>query len=346
MLFLNRVIYLYIRHYFKQRNYLVRRVMILGYNDVAKKLASYLEEDGTNAEIVGFCEEMDKVSELSSYPIVGSISNAMETSQRYQVNEIYSTIAPEHDLSIYRLMKEADQACIRFRLIPDLSFFVKGVIHINYLKDMPVVSLRHEPLSDAGNRIRKRLFDIAISLPVLIFIVSWLVPLIGLLIWLESPGPIFFKQERTGLDKKPFFCFKFRSMKMSKDAHLKQATKNDNRLTKMGKFLRKTSLDEFPQFFNVFRGDMSIVGPRPHMLKHTDDYSKLIDSYMIRQFLKPGITGWAQINGYRGETKNLEAMQGRVKHDIWYMENWSLWLDMKILFMTAYHVVKGDENAF
>ena len=132
----------------------------------------------------------------------------------------------------------------------------------------------------------------------------------------------------------------------NKDADLKQATKNDARVTKIGKFIRKTSLDEFPQFINVFRGEMSLVGPRPHMLKHTSDYSKLVDDYMIRQFLKPGITGWAQVNGYRGEITNPDQIKMRIIKDLWYLENWSLWLDLQILFLTVYQIIKTDKNAY
>jgi putative colanic acid biosysnthesis UDP-glucose lipid carrier transferase len=259
---------------------------------------------------------------------------------------VYSTIAPEHHRGIYKLMKEADYACIHFRIIPDLSYIIKSAVFINYLKDIPVLSLRHEPLVDAGNRIRKRLFDVVFSLLVAIFILSWLIPLLGLIIYLESPGPIFFKQLRTGKDKKLFYCIKFRSMKINAEANIKQAVKNDIRITRFGRFLRKTNLDEFPQFLNVLLGNMSVVGPRPHMLKHTDDYSKLIDRYMVRQFLKPGITGWAQVNGLRGETKVLKQMQARVEHDIWYMENWSLWLDVKIILITIGNIITGEKNAY
>jgi putative colanic acid biosynthesis UDP-glucose lipid carrier transferase len=209
-----------------------------------------------------------------------------------------------------------------------------------------VLSLRKEPLDDVGNRIKKRLYDIVVSSLVIMFILSWLVPIISLLILLESRGPIFFVQERSGKGGKPFKCIKFRTMRMNKDANEKQATKNDSRITALGRFLRKTSLDEMPQFINVFLSDMSVVGPRPHMLKHTDDYSKLLNHYMIRHFLKPGITGWAQIHGYRGEIKMFEDINNRIEYDIWYLENWSLWLDTRIILMTAFNVAKGEKNAY
>jgi len=201
-------------------------------------------------------------------------------------------------------------------------------------------------LDDFNNRVVKRIFDFVMSSIVILFILSWLIPLISLLIFIESPGPVFFSQFRTGKNKKSFLCYKFRSMKINKDADVQQATKNDDRITKIGKFLRRTSLDEFPQFINVLIGNMSIVGPRPHMIKHTDDYSKLVDQYMVRHLSKPGITGWAQVNGYRGEITETTEIKNRVHFDIWYLENWSLLLDIKIVFLTVFNVLKGEKNAY
>ncbi|MEJ0106389.1 MAG: undecaprenyl-phosphate glucose phosphotransferase [Bacteroidota bacterium] len=345
-LLLNRFAYIGIRGYFRNSDNFGKKVVILGYNDVAKKLASYLEQEGINMKILGFAEDFEKVTELSHYPILSDINSSLEVSKKLQVNEIFSTITPEQDNNIYNLMREAEIECIRFRIVPDLTSFIRRPVHIDYLKDIPIISLRSEPLDDVANRINKRVCDIIISSFAVIFVLSWMVPLISLLIWLDSKGPVFFIQQRTGKDNKPFGCIKFRSMKVNREANTLQAARNDDRITRMGKFLRRTNLDEFPQFLNVLIGDMSAVGPRPHMLKHTDDYSKLINQYMVRQFLKPGITGWAQVNGYRGETKELQQMKGRVEYDLWYMENWSIWLDIKIVFLTIYNIFRGDENAF
>lgn len=181
---------------------------------------------------------------------------------------------------------------------------------------------------------------------VIVFILSWLMPIVCLLIKLESRGPVFFKQLRSGRDNNSFECLKFRSMYANDVADRAQTTKNDSRITRVGAFLRRTSLDEFPQFLNVFMGDMSIVGPRPHMLYHTAQYSGQVDNYMARLFLKPGITGWAQVNGYRGEIKNIELMKNRVECDIWYMENWNIFFDIKIMFKTFKNILKGEENAY
>ena len=163
---------------------------------------------------------------------------------------------------------------------------------------------------------------------------------------IQSPGPLFFKQLRTGLDGKDFEMLKFRSMHVNADADKVQATENDPRKYPFGNFMRKANIDEFPQFWNVLKGDMSIVGPRPHMLAHTEQYSALIDKYMVRHFVKPGVTGWAQVTGFRGETKELWQMEGRVKRDIWYMEHWSIWLDIRIIWLTVKTIFVHDEHAY
>lgn len=346
MLLVNRFIYLIIQNYFRKQDYLIKKILIVGYNDIAKKLVTYLEDEGINSEFLGFCEDINKIDELSNYPILGSVNEVMRTSKANNVNEIYCTISPEQDEQIYTLMHEADQECIRFKLVPDLSYFINRPVHIDYFKDIPVLSLRSEPLDDVASRIKKRLFDLGFSFMVTVCILSWLIPLLGILIYIDSKGPIFFVQQRSGKNNQPFPCIKFRSMRFNADANLKQASRNDDRITSLGRFLRRSSLDEFPQFLNVLIGHMSIVGPRPHMLKHTEDYSRLLERYMIRQFLKPGITGWAQVNGHRGETRTILEMQNRVEHDIWYMENWSLWLDVRIIFITIYNTIRGDKNAF
>lgn len=345
-LLLNRFIYLGIKNYFKNSHYLIKKVIILGYNDTAKKLAKYFEEDGINTRLIGFIEDNKNINELSHYPVLADISDTLEVAKELGAQEIFSTITPEQNKDIYSLMYQAEKECIRFKIVPNLSVFITREVHIDYFGDLPILSLRSEPLDDVGNRIKKRALDVIISFLVVILILSWLIPILGLLIFLESRGPIFFKQLRTGKDKKPFYCIKFRSMKLNKDADLKQATQNDMRVTKIGRFIRKTSIDELPQFINVLIGEMSLVGPRPHMLKHTSDYSQVVDDYMVRQFIKPGITGWAQIHGYRGEITNPEQIQLRVDKDLWYVENWTLWLDIQILFMTIYYVLKGDKNAF
>ena len=345
-LLLNRFLYLGIMNYFKNSHHLTKKVLILGYNDTAKKLANYFEEDGMNTQLMGFIENNNNITELSNYPVLAELENTLRVAKDMDVQEIFSTITPEQNNDIYTLMYQAEKECIRFKIVPNLSVFITRDVHIEYFGDLPILSLRSEPLDDVGNRVKKRMLDIAVSLFVIVFFLSWMVPIFALLIFIESGESVFFKQLRTGKNKKSFYCLKFRSMKSNKDADLKQATENDARVTRLGRFIRKTSLDEFPQFINVFKGEMSLVGPRPHMLKHTTDFSKIVDDYMVRQFLKPGITGWAQINGYRGEITNPEQIKMRVDKDLWYLENWNLWLDIQILFLTVYYVLRGDKNAF
>ena len=209
-----------------------------------------------------------------------------------------------------------------------------------------VQSLREMPLSNDYNTFLKRLFDIIFSFLVIILLLSWLTPLVALLIKLESSGPVFFKQTRNGIKYKEFTCFKFRSMIENSDADIQQATKNDLRVTRLGKILRKTSLDELPQFFNVLIGDMSVVGPRPHMTRENERYSKTVNKFMVRHFVKPGITGLAQVKGYRGEIETEEDIVNRVKYDIYYLENWSLLLDLNIVFLTSINFITGQKKAY
>lgn len=342
---LTRFIYLGIYRYHKRTEWLHNKVIIIGYNSLSKKLAGHLRND-INVRVIGYCEDHKNIKELSHHPILGDIDSALTLCKEHGVNEIYSTIAPEQNSSLYALMDSACKNCIRFKLVPDIGFFMNRQMHFEDVDGIPVFALHHEPLQDISNRIKKRIVDVAISSGVIIFVLSWLMPLVSFFIWIESGSGIFFLQHRTGKNNKIFTCLKFRSMKKNTAANERQAVRDDERITRTGRFLRRTSLDEFPQFINVFKGEMSIVGPRPHMIKHTDEYSRLIDKYMVRQFLKPGISGWAQVNGFRGETQSVHQMKKRVEHDIWYMENWSLLLDMKIIFMTVYNMFKGEKNAF
>lgn len=345
-LFLNRFAYIGINYYYKRSTQYLKKILIVGYNNTSKKLAVYLEQESINTEILGFTENPKNVKELSNYPIISDIDDTIAVSKEYKVDEIFSTITPEQDSRLYQIIEDAEHECIRFRIVPDFSVFIKGPFHVSYFNDMPILTLRSESIDDFNNKVKKRVFDVVFSVLVIILILSWLVPILSILILLESRGPIFFSQIRTGKNKKSFRCYKFRSMYVNKEASTKQATKDDKRITKIGRILRRTSIDEFPQFLNVLVGNMSIVGPRPHMVKHTNDYSKLVNQYMVRHFSKPGITGWAQINGFRGEISETQHIKKRVEYDIWYNENWSLLLDIKIVFLTVFNVLKGEEKAY
>jgi Undecaprenyl-phosphate glucose phosphotransferase len=262
------------------------------------------------------------------------------------VDEIYYTLPLTYTAKIKEFISFTDKNMIRFKIIPDFRSFPFKRVNIDFFEDVPVITFRQEPLTDIVNQMLKRAFDVVFSFLVIVLLLSWLYPLIALLIKISSKGPILFKQVRSGLNNEEFMCFKFRSMAQNEDANDLQATKGDARITKIGSFLRKSSLDEMPQLINVFMGDMSVVGPRPHMLKHTEEYSALIGKYMVRQLVKPGITGAAQVKGYRGETKELKDMEGRVRADVWYIENWTLALDINLVALTVWNVIKGDEKAY
>ncbi|WP_374166817.1 undecaprenyl-phosphate glucose phosphotransferase [Arcticibacter sp. MXS-1] len=322
-----------------------RPVAVLGKNNTGLRLAGFLEKS-QNFKFEGFLPEDETMYVDGSGSLVPSACKEIARAASRGIKDVYVSLTPERMPEAKYLLEEAEKQCVRLKFVPDLSGSLAAPFTISYLGEFPVISLRKEPLENIQNRFKKRAFDVVFSSLVVLFVLSWLVPIIAVIIKLQSPGPIFFKQLRSGRNNEPFWCYKFRSMRMNNDSDKRQATKNDNRITPIGKFLRKTSLDELPQFFNVLIGNMSVIGPRPHMLKHTEQYSAIIDKYMVRQFLKPGISGWAQVNGYRGETEDPKLMEKRVEHDIWYMENWSSMLDVKIIFMTVINVVKGEENAY
>jgi Undecaprenyl-phosphate glucose phosphotransferase len=331
----------------EKKNQSKKKIAIIGYNETGLKLARYFNKHITDYSFEGFFDNLNLNSNFSNkglHKVVGTLDTCIDFAIQNNIDEIYSTILPDSNQYLNQLVENAEQNCVRVKFVtsetPNKKFYQTA--HINHIS---ILSSRAQPLENLKNKIKKRAFDIVLSLIVIILFLSWLIPVVGLLIKITSRGPIFFRQLRSGRNNRPFWCYKFRSMKLNDLSDKLQATKDDSRITRVGAFLRKTSLDEFPQFLNVLVGNMSLVGPRPHMLTHTEKYRILIHKYMIRHFLKPGITGWAQVKGYRGETKNTEQMAKRVDHDIWYSENWSLMLDIKIIFMTVITICKGEENA-
>ena len=275
-----------------------------------------------------------------------SLDNCFDYIIDNNIDEIYFSVAELTNKQINRLIDFADNNLRELKFIPDNKDIFSKKLKYEYYDYIPILSLRAIPLQESVNQFVKRLFDILFSLFIIVFILSWLTPIIAILIKLESKGPVFFKQSRNGFNYKEFDCYKFRSMTPNKNAHLHQATKGDLRITKMGAFIRKTSIDELPQFFNVLFGDMSVVGPRPHMVSHTNMYARRIDKFMVRHFVKPGITGLAQVSGFRGEIETDHDIINRVKYDIFYIENWSLLLDLKITVQTFTNALKGEEKAY
>lgn len=272
--------------------------------------------------------------------------NTFNFIHKNNIDEIYCSVSELNNRELAEFINFADNNLKTLKFIPDNKNIFAKKLKFEYYDYIPVLSLRDIPLHTTVNSIIKRAFDIAFSIFVILGILSWLTPLLAIIIRLESKGPIFFRQTRNGIDNSEFFCYKFRSMAPNEDADSAMASKNDMRVTKVGKFIRKTSIDELPQFYNVFFGTMSVVGPRPHMVKHTNEYANKVDKYMLRHFVKPGITGLAQVRGYRGEIEKDNDIQNRIKFDVFYVENWSLILDIKIIVQTVINAIYGEEKAY
>ncbi|MCW3081636.1 MAG: Undecaprenyl-phosphate glucose phosphotransferase [Segetibacter sp.] len=343
---ISRTLYVGAAYYLRKQYPLNKKVIVIGYNELSKRLVENFDRYYKSISVAGFFEDEEYISGNGSLPMLGRINDSVQYAIENNISEIYSTVSPERNFYIYELAQLAETNFIRFKFVPDFRMFINRKVHIDFARNIPILSLRTEPLENVDSQLKKRSFDIIFSVFIIFFMLSWLVPLIALLIKLESRGPVFFTQLRSGKNNNPFLCYKFRSLKVNHEAHNKQVTRDDDRFTRIGRFLRKSNIDELPQFFNVFRGEMSVVGPRPHMLKHTEEYSQTLNHYMIRHFVKPGVTGWAQINGYRGEIKKKKDLRGRIEHDIWYMENWTMWLDLRIIVLTVYKSIRGDKNAF
>jgi len=328
----------------RRRGYNYLRVVVVGAGSTAQRLIESIKtNDGFGLNIIGIFS--DQPNPGFPYEITGCLSDLEEFVAKNNVDQIYYTIAGDNDRLISGVLRVADANMADFFYVPLISRRISRGFELHNIGPVPVLSIRSNKLASIWSRMLKRGFDIAFSGLFLIVSPIIFIP-IAIAIKLSSPGPVFFAQERTGYRGKTFKCLKFRTMRVNDDADTRQATRDDDRTTRVGAFLRRTSLDELPQFINVFLGDMSVVGPRPHMLKHTDQYAKLIDLYMVRHVVKPGVTGWAQVNGYRGITDELWKMEKRVEFDVWYIENWSFLLDLKIILRTISNGASGDDNAF
>jgi exopolysaccharide biosynthesis polyprenyl glycosylphosphotransferase len=261
------------------------------------------------------------------------------------VHEIFYCVNNPNADQLKQLVSFGLNSLIKVKLITG-SLGQSEAIQLEKYDQIPAIDSAILPLDEFRNQFVKRAFDLIFSAIFLITIFSWLYPLLAILIKLDSKGPVFFIQLRNGLKNRPFGCFKFRTMSYEKDAEFKQATKNDSRITNVGKFLRKSSFDELPQFINVFKGEMSLIGPRPHPIKLNQDFSKQIATLTSRHYVRPGLSGLAQCMGYRGETETLEAMENRIRLDRYYIENWSFWLDIKIIFLTVISLIRGSDKAY
>ncbi|MBK6626138.1 MAG: undecaprenyl-phosphate glucose phosphotransferase [Flavobacteriales bacterium] len=326
----------------------VKDLIIVGEGPAAEEIFQYCQDQTVRGyRFRGLFNDQEVRGPLGAHRL-GDVEAAKAFAVQNRIDIVYCALPGTRRADITDLMEFCERNTIRFRVIPSVDSFIPVVktTDLEFHGSVPVSKLRREPLDHRANRAWKRTFDIVFSALVILLVFSWLFPILALLVKLSSPGPVFFRQQRLGRDNKEFACWKFRSMRVNAEADTKQATKNDPRVTRVGAFLRKSNLDEMPQFFNVLMGQMSVVGPRPHPLRLNDQYRDIIDKYMVRHFVRPGITGWAQVNGLRGETRTPELMERRIELDVWYLENWSFWLDVRIVVKTVTNMLGKDPNAY
>lgn len=303
--------------------------------------------EGTGYSVVGYFDEQVNPAFPKECPYLGCPTEVQSYLEEHgDVHYLFCCLPSKDREVIVPLIDYCENHLVHFFSVPNVRNYLHHQMSFNIVGNVPYLSLRPDPLSWPGNRFLKRAFDIVVSLVFLCTLFPVILLVVAIVTGLTMPGPLFFRQKRNGLNGKEFYCYKFRSMKVNADADRVQATEHDPRKTRWGNIMRKTNIDELPQFVNVLLGDMSIVGPRPHMLLHTQEYSKLINKYMVRHFVKPGITGWSQVTGFRGETKELKDMEGRIRGDIWYLEHWSFGLDLYIMYKTVANVFQGEKNAY
>lgn len=347
LLFVSLVAWKFLLYYafffYRKWGYNYRNVIIIGHSERGIQLKNYFEGSPWNGyRFLGFFDE----KENSSKKIIGTFAGIDIFLKENQVHEVYLLwdkipVNQKHDI-----VSVINNHPVRIRIVPELDEFANLKVELVNYDLTPVIQIHRGPLRNWYNRLVKRIVDIIISVLVITGILSWFTVLVYLFSIGQKGGSIFFVQKRTGTDGKVFNCVKYRTMKPNREADNQQATLNDDRVTRSGRFLRKTSLDELPQFFNVLMGQMSVVGPRPHMLRHTDDYRKQVQRFMTRHTVKPGITGLAQVRGYRGEIKTVEDLQNRVNLDVFYVEKWNLFLDIRIMALTIWIIFKGQPQAY
>ncbi|MBQ9576482.1 MAG: undecaprenyl-phosphate glucose phosphotransferase [Muribaculaceae bacterium] len=331
---------------YRNRGFNFKRVIVIGGGTVGVRLIDeMLGDQGYGYHIVGFFDNNPRARSASA-AYQGTLDDVEQFVKTHQVDEMFCAVPDiEDNQNVSRMIRIADNNAVDFYYVPQFGRTVTRQFELQSVGDVPILAVHPYPLKNPINLVIKRAFDLLVSSVALILSPLVIIP-VAIGIKLSSPGPIFFVQKRTGYRGQAFNCYKFRTMRLNDDSDTRQATKGDPRVTRLGNLLRRTSIDELPQFYNVWRGDMSIVGPRPHMVAQTEMYSELIDKYMLRHTIKPGITGWAQVRGYRGQTEELWQMEKRVEYDVWYAENWSFFLDLKIIFLTVWNAIKGEENAY
>lgn len=349
---LSRLTSRYVIRYLRRLGRNSRSIIFVGSTNSMKSLWRTLFADASYGyHLKGYFEDFSNENFSQKVNYLGTVKDVLPflSQENVKIDELYCCLPTTSNHELCEIMDYCENHFIRFYVVPDIKDYQCRQINMKMKlmdNNVPVLFRYEEPLIRLDNQIKKRALDLGISIFFLVFFFPWILMIVAIIMKLTMPGPIFFKQKRTGFEGKTFTCYKFRSMKVNNDSDKVQATKDDPRKTRWGEIMRRTNIDELPQFMNVFLGNMSVVGPRPHMVSHTETYSNLISKYMMRHFAKPGITGWAQVTGFRGETKELWQMEARVEADVWYIENWSFWLDVRIIYMTVRNVLRGDKQAY
>lgn len=350
ILSLEKYMYRQVFKYFRKKGRNLRSILMVGAGDVGKQFYESIKNNPHfGYKLVGFIDDEKKPFLNGKY--MGKISDLDKILGTREIDNIIIALPNYAMDKIEQVIRVCEKHTTSVKIIPNYFKIASNKYSASMFGPFPVISVREDRVNEFNWRLTKRIVDFSFSLFLFLTLFWWLWPIIGILIKISSEGPVFFKQERWGRNNKRFKAYKFRSMNCSssdlnKNGKYNQAKKNDPRTTKIGKFLRKSNLDELPQFWNVLKGEMSIVGPRPHPTPLNEESRDSIQYYMIRHLVKPGITGWAQVHGLRGDTTNPKKMQLRIDHDIWYIENWSFWLDIQIIFMTIWITLKGDPNAY
>ncbi len=338
---LGRYLHSRVYYWLQRRGKATERVLIVGTGDVGHMiLQKIMHTPGLGYRVVGFASANGGPSQVMGLPVLGTVEDLPRILEAHQVDEVIIGLPDATHQELVGIVSQCEREKVSIRVFPDVFQIMAGEVSISDLGGLPLLTIR-----DVGLRgwklTLKRLVDVVIS-SIALVLLSPVLMLTALLIKLDSPGPVFFVQERMGLDAKPFPILKFRSMRQDAEANGPGwTTKNDPRITRLGRFIRRFSIDEFPQFINVLMGDMSLVGPRPEQPAYVERFRQSIPRYMERHREKAGITGWAQVNGLRGDT----SIDERTKYDLWYIENWSLWLDFKILLRTAFKLFT-DRSAY
>lgn len=344
LLILYRIVLFQMLKYLRRRGVNHKVVAIVGYNDNAKDIYDVLTADlAYGYRVLGFFT--DEEVNAKEVRFAGKIDDIERVLRKQRIEELYIALTTTNARRVRGIFKICDRYGVRVKIIPDFQKYTASHhVQISYYNHIPVLKMRVEPLSIISNKLLKRTFDVVFSLLVILLINSWLLPLVALIMKLTTKGPIIFRQKRSGIDGTEFTCYKIRTMEVGAEFNHKGTIADDPRVTKLGRFLRRSKIDELPQFFNVLIGTMSVVGPRPHMIEHTEKYSDFINEFSVRHFVKPGITGWAQTVGELDPEHKLKEMKEKIKNDIWYIENWSFLLDIKIILNTTLNIFKKQSS--